>query len=199
MDTHAPIGDVRGWLSSSEAGTLIKLAEGKNVLEIGTFGGLSTLYMARVAKKVVTVDRFFGGLFEDPAFDGENGQDTLAEAWENLKRYKSTDVVSIVTGRLEDVVDYLDVSTFDLIFYDAEHTYESTKKGIDLLKNRVRLDCAWAFHDYGSSHGVQKSVDEFLNEYIDKNGFIPHRYWAASMFVMTPHFFDINEIIPILF
>jgi hypothetical protein len=48
--------DVRGWLTPKEGETLAQLAEGKLVLEIGSYHGLSTICMAQTAKMVHAID-----------------------------------------------------------------------------------------------------------------------------------------------
>ena len=110
------IGDIRGWLGHMEALLLMKLAQNRNVLEIGTFCGFSSVYMSRTAKRIITVDPFFG--------DSTGGyEDTLSETWENFKRYGVRDKVSVLTGKIEDVVDFINFKMIDFIFYDADHTY----------------------------------------------------------------------------
>ena len=172
--------DVRGWLGMYEAALLMKLAENRNVLEVGTYCGLSTLYMAQTAKSILTIDCFFGGFENDTDDKITQAGDTLAEAWSNIRKYGVADKVHILTGKFEDVADFLDFSVFDFVFYDPEHTYESTKKGISILLPRLREDCAWAFHDFTNWLGVKQAVEELLG-----TKYYRHNYEAETTFAIN--------------
>lgn len=149
------ISNVKGWITYHERLYLIKNVKDKTVLEIGTFFGLSTLLMATTAKKVVTIDCFDG---QDSTTSWSN-DDTLLASHKNIKKYQPNGKVIQIVGKIQDVVSYLDLSLFDVVFYDAEHTYESTLFGINALSG-VRPDCTWIFHDYPIIH---RAVDEFFN------------------------------------
>jgi len=52
----------------------------------------------------------------------------------------------------------------DMIFIDADHTYESVKRDIGLWWDKVKVGGIISGHDYGHSHqpGVKKAVDEYF-------------------------------------
>jgi predicted O-methyltransferase YrrM len=146
--------NVRGWLLPEEGEALYRLAAGRGVLEIGTWCGLSALTMEQSARFIVCVDHFQG--------DGDIGPaDVRAEALANL----ATGVgIFVEEGDQADIIPTLNVDAFDLVFYDADHSYESTRKGIDLLvESGLRPPTIVAFHDFNKP-GVERAVREFAKE-----------------------------------
>ena len=142
--------DVCGWLTAEEALELASLAAGKVVLEIGTYCGKSALAMAKAARKVYCLDHFRG----DSRVDGAGSRD---EAFRNFDGH--WDKIVVLAGSQEDVLPRLDLSGFDMVFYDADHSFESTVAGVDLLE-RLPSGATVVFHDYRSSTpGVMQAVD----------------------------------------
>lgn len=89
--------------------------------------------------------------------------------------------------------------TFDLVYIDADHTYESVKKDLYAWYPKVKSGGIFSGHDYceyyikqsDTKFGVVQAVDEFINEfslknyfYITKNG-SPENYWK-SWIIMKP-------------
>lgn len=89
--------------------------------------------------------------------------------------------------------------TFDLVYIDADHTYESVKKDLYAWYPKVKSGGIFSGHDYceyyikqsDTKFGVVQAVDEFVNEfslknyfYITKNG-SPENYWK-SWIIMKP-------------
>lgn len=146
--------NVRGWLTEAEGEELGRLAEGKVVLEVGTFCGRSTLAMAPTARKVICVDTFQG-------YPVDGMRDTLDEALANIRRSEHRDKITVVKGRQEDVLPNMDLSKVGLVFYDADHSCESTARGIRLLEGAgLRPAATIAFHDYHDfDPGVVQAVD----------------------------------------
>ncbi len=149
--------NVRGWLTETEGEELIRLVEGKVVLEVGTFCGRSTLAMAETARKVLCIDTF--------ADCPEEGMtDTMTEALCNIKRSEHRDKIIVTRGRQEDVLPTMDLSTIEVVFYDADHSEQSTSRGIRLLeKAGLPKTATVIFHDYHSlDPGVMKAVDAWF-------------------------------------
>lgn len=162
----APIRDVRGWLTVGEGRTLAKLAAGKRVLEIGSFCGLSTLWMARTAQHVTAVDYFDGRTtVVEPC-------DTRDEFLANVKRYGLADKVTVSHPEGDWLLDAAaqfsedEPQGFDLAFIDGAHDYESVKHDIYRATCVLRRGGLIAFHDYRSrlDPGVSQAVDEFLSD-----------------------------------
>lgn len=104
----------RGWLTPAEAAQLAKLADGLTVLEIGTYCGLSTLHMAKTAKRINTVDWHHG--------DRNIGRtNTAAEFLANLQRSGHEDKVIAHIGKFKDVLPLFKDGSFDMVFIDGAH------------------------------------------------------------------------------
>lgn len=109
-----------GMLTEAEGELLASLAAGKRVLELGSYTGLSTIVLARVATEVWSVD-WHGG-------DAEIGaRDTLAQLDRNLRRYGVRDRVVLLVGRFGAVLPQLAAGSFDLAYIDGAHDFESVE------------------------------------------------------------------------
>lgn len=152
------LADVEGWLNDEEGMTLARLAQGKRVLEIGSYCGRSTIWMAAVAEIVYAVDPF-------DSRDTPNPKHTLDTFKDNLARYELTNKVQVCQGTSEEIVPGL-TGLFDLIFIDGAHDYESVKRDIALGLDRLRPGGFLAFHDYDepTDPGVSQAVDEILGD-----------------------------------
>ena len=128
-----------GMLTPAEGAVLAELAAGKRVLELGSYTGLSTIIMARVAASLWSVD-WHGG-------DPEIGQkDTLATLDRNLRRFGMRARVVIVAGRFADVLPVLG-GLFDVVFIDGAHDYESVRHDTREALRLVAPGGTVAWHD----------------------------------------------------
>lgn len=161
--------DVPGWLNDSEGRLLAKYAQGKKVLEVGSYKGRSTIWMARVAQSVFAVDTWDGRCTPTP-------QDTLPEFLANLQKYNVADKVTAGGGTLAMVrkgqtqhptlgeFENPDFGPFDLIFIDGDHSEEGVKADIEESLSLLAPGGLMAFHDYArpTDPGVQAAVDELV-------------------------------------
>lgn len=147
--------DVHGWLSDAEGSKLAGLASDKHVLEIGSFCGLSTIWMARTAATVTAVDP------HDGREQASGGKSTLEEFRKNLFSYGVDDRVNVIPGTSADVLPNLD-NMYDMAFVDGDHTVEGVRLDIELVSKRVKPGGIVAFHDYmsPSDPGVTPAVNE---------------------------------------
>lgn len=145
--------DIDGWLRQSEAKTLENLARGKRVLEIGSYAGLSTIVMARVAESVVASDYFDGRGTPTPI--------STREAFEtNIKRYGVAEKITVHNP------DEPIAGEYDLIFIDGAHDRESVESDICKARECLAPGGTIAFHDYGEpAHpGVREAVEAFVSD-----------------------------------
>jgi hypothetical protein len=145
--------EVPGWLHESEGKALAELAEGKRVLEIGSYCGLSTVCMGRTAEHITSCDYFDGRGTPSP-------DDTLPKFKANIERYGLSEKVAIIHP---DDLAALDQS-FDFIFIDGAHDYESVAadaaKSLPLLAPGGLL----AFHDFKHPchGGIERVIDGLI-------------------------------------
>ena len=97
---------------------LVRISGARRVLEIGTLGGYSTIWLARSAEEVVTIEA-----------DGE----FAAVARANLERACVSDRVDVRVGPALDVLAEL-AGPFDLVFIDADK-----ERHDDYLRAALRL------------------------------------------------------------
>jgi SAM-dependent methyltransferase len=145
-----------GWMTEGEGRELGRLAAGKNVLEIGSYCGRSTVCLARTAKCVHALDTFDG---RGTPFEG----DTLETFQATLKRYGVSHRVSILKGEAAAILPTLP-PVFDLVFIDGSHDYESVAADIEHASRVLKRAGVLVFHDYGRSSdpGVTQAVSELL-------------------------------------
>lgn len=157
--------DVDGWLHDREGRELARLAEGKDVLEIGAYCGKSTICLAQRAKYVLTIDPFDGRGTPAPA-------DTRKRFQWNIERYGVASRIEAHMGTAADVVSTLDPESFDLVYIDGAHDEDSVRTDIRLALSVLKPGGLLVFHDYrlyaGETNdgtwdpGVTATVNEFL-------------------------------------
>jgi SAM-dependent methyltransferase len=151
--------DVLGWLLPEEGKALARLAQGKRVLEIGSYCGLSTICLARTASHVHAIDPHDGRGTPEP-------RDTLATFQANLLRYDVADKVTISTTPLDFFADgnHWPEDRFDLAFIDGAHDLASVENDIRCAASLLAPGGLLAFHDYdnGTDPDVKVAVDNLL-------------------------------------
>lgn len=150
---------------------LASIYNGKNklrMLEIGSYKGESTFMFASL------------GIFEeihciDPYEGEEEANIILNDNWDNVKNeFKiNTRHFNNITTHQDysyNIVDKFPDNYFNFIYIDAEHTYESVKRDIELYLPKCGHIIAG--HDYQKAwSGVVRAVDEIIGKpdrrYID--------------------------------
>ncbi len=151
---------VNGWLKEEEGRLLARLAEGKEVLEIGSWCGRSTVWMARTAKRVYCIDPF------DSRTTLRLPRDTLNEFLASLSRYGVRDKVGYFVGESQDALPEAP-RQFDFAFIDGAHDRVHIEQDVRLCLRVLRPRGLIAFHDYSSplpgDADVRRVVDGLLH------------------------------------
>lgn len=113
-----------GWMSDLESQALAEVCRDKVVLELGAYKGRSTVCIAQVAKKVVSVDRHTGDTHTHSA-------DTLPEYLRNIADYPNV-VPVIADFKLLDQM--FTPGYFDVVLVDGSHTLEDATRDFELAK-----------------------------------------------------------------
>jgi hypothetical protein len=143
--------DIKTALTQRETDVLISLSKDKNVLEIGSLLGYSTIAMAQVGKMVVSIDPHIGYPFYNPS-------PTLPIFLHNLIRFgvsrRVIPIINFAQNVLKDIKD-----SFDFVFIDATGFYEDTKF---CLENSSAPTLA--VHDFRRQNcdGVDRAVLEYI-------------------------------------
>lgn len=170
MERAEAIG-VTGFLHCSELATLIDLACGKDVLEIGSYRGLSAWGMAQTAHSLWCVDTFkacTNGQRQESDFQTLDAFLHAVSRYRNVRKFIGT---SEEANQQAHPIDkntqggaFIPHGQFDMIFIDANHTYESVKQDVEMWYPRVKGGGVFACHNYGHGDfpGVKQAVDEVL-------------------------------------
>ncbi len=168
-DEFSPI---EGFLDPIEGYALLLLAQYGpgvgSIVEIGSFQGRSTAYLARGSErggreKVVAVDHFKGSPEHQPggAFASKAAAvDGLYETFlKNLKRAGVADRVHVV--RSDSAGAAAGWSTpIRLLFIDGDHSYEESRRDYELWSPWLAPEGLVAFHDIKTFAGVTRYYEE---------------------------------------
>lgn len=129
---------IPGWFNYSETYDIIvdQIADDGKILEIGSFMGRSTHYLAtalhnadKQTVKIYALDTFEGS---SEHVNLKIPKDFLSMFEENLKFFIDRDIIEVVQSRSDnkDVIDRFDDDFFDYIMIDAAHEYEAVKNDV---------------------------------------------------------------------
>ncbi len=152
-----------GWFYGADIAEYRRLVEdvpeGGIIGELGCYKGRSLCSVAdiilRKKLRVYIVDIFTGT-------ESEKKEDDYQKEFErNAGRFGIHDNISkIYKATTDEAVEYFDTGVFDLLFIDADHSYESVKKDLDNWARTIRPGGTISGHDYGNHPGVSKAVNE---------------------------------------
>lgn len=156
--SHMLFPDLQGFTLDDEVACLVRHAQGREVLEIGAWKGRTTFAMATTALHVHAVDTFTGD-----EFTGKGN--FLPEFQANMVRRRCHNVTYSV-GLFTKVCQLLRGNFFDMVFYDADHTFEATHRGLEVANDLVREMGTICVHDYNKTQpqyaGAVAAVDAFV-------------------------------------
>ena len=145
-------------ITRRESNLIAELTAGKHVLEIGSYLGYSTVWMALNGAWVTAVDP-------------HEWMDTRLAFEENLTRYGVADRINAVFRPSQAVPTELDGFTWEAAFIDGDHSYENALFDLRLARNVVRPGGWILAHDYtfpgyngDGWPGVIQAVDEVLGD-----------------------------------
>lgn len=171
------IKDLKSTLTRSELMQKFgKYYENGNWIELGIRNGDGVMKMLQCgAGRVWGVD-----IWKD---DGTVGSNDLAFKQTELdkikeqcfKRFLRHGLVHIIEGYTHDVVNGFDDVYFDVIYIDADHTYEGIKRDLLDWWPKLKIGGVFSGHDYCNNKikneaqqvvefGVVQAVDEFIKE-----------------------------------
>jgi hypothetical protein len=141
-----------------------------SVAEIGVWrGGMSRRLMYRQGLYLLMVDPWGDVQTKDDGyyeaeFNGQNWEEIKQQAINGVKWAKER--VRVYQGTSEGAASFFD-EKFDLVFIDAEHTYEACSKDIAVWWPKVAEGGYLSGHDYRDDKegfGVIEAVNEFAEE-----------------------------------
>jgi cephalosporin hydroxylase len=162
-----------GWFTPGDIAAYGNLYEqlpaGSRVAELGVWQGRSLCSVADVIVRknlqVHAVDTFRGTPGELDIVHDCDGK--LRQTFEsNLVRFGISNHVIIHAGSTELIAKEMDAGSLQLVFIDADHSYERMIADIKAWLPKVRAGGVLCGHDYshsGHAHvGVKQAVDELI-------------------------------------
>ena len=171
--TMNPPGLPKGWFDEFDVAAYreIYASQPDNIkaVEVGCFMGRSLCSVADIllAKNisVVAVDAFNPQPKNETFAAVLNSLDLKATCAENLASFGITTEVELIKMPSHQASELFEENYFDLIFLDADHTYQSVIRDIECWRPRLKPGGLLAGHDYGNSHlGVDKAVQEVFGD-----------------------------------
>ncbi len=165
-------GSVPGWMSLPELewlhNTASRLPAGSTWVELGTFAGRSLLCVALSLpeqSRLVAVDHKLGRASAsiDPRPKDVERDLAWRETLEIILDRRPD--LSLITARATNTVmaHLVSAATADVVFIDADHTYDATRENIRLWRDKLKPGGLLAGHDYNPEDwpDVVRAVDEF--------------------------------------
>lgn len=148
----------------------------KRVLECGVWKGHSIIYLTNLLKDKPNIEIYAIDIWEDWELHRNTPEIAkqipyIYEIYNtNLKEAGVRELIKDFKGKSWEVAEKFENSYFDLIFIDADHSYEGVYKDLKAWLPKIKPGGILAGHDYYSSEGVQKAVNEVLMNDIVTDG-----------------------------
>ena len=138
--------------------------KGSEMIEIGSYMGESTMLFgsSQLFNKIYAID---------PHMGNEAFNELSNSSWKEVEKQFSINTrffnnIELIQDYSENIVTRFEDKSIDFIYIDANHTYESVKKDLDLYIPKLKSYSIIAGHDYCNINwpGVIKAVNEVLGE-----------------------------------
>lgn len=135
----------------------------KSVLEIGSMYGSSTLWLVKALNEVNGPAQLFtvDSDIEEWGGRGDSQRQFRLDMIEEMRLDKVRHQNFHMTS---DQFFALELQMFDMVFVDANHSYEQTKRDI---ANALKVSSHVLVHDYWHDEGTKKACDEFNGRLIN--------------------------------
>jgi len=134
------------------------------VIEIGSYAGESTRAFARAFARVIAIDRWKGSYTQRKTKRKAALKDVRQVFIEEvIKKYHNISMLHMPSAQASTIIAN---GYANLIYIDANHSYEGVKSDIIHWSDKVAPNCWIGGHDYGNDNfpGIKQAVDELLGE-----------------------------------
>jgi predicted O-methyltransferase YrrM len=168
----------QGWFSDEDINAYRHLVEcvpsGGTIVELGVWKGRSLCSIADIIKRkklnVYAVDTFQGADSEPDTYKEAKEVNLQNVFLKNIRMFGvNPSIYAMTTEQASKEID----TTFDLVFIDADHSYDAIRMDLD---NWITKCCGTiAGHDYDRD-GIYKAINESFNN-IEYRGLV---WWART-------------------
>lgn len=170
---------IQGWTTDEELAFLGEQAQGMtSIVELGSHKGRSADVLLKNCKGPVVCVDLWDGKTEFPGDNAERSEffdpeSVYAEFMQNVGHYPN-----VIVMRSDSVEAAKEIKDTDMVFIDADHSYEGCKKDIEAWRGKTRkLICG---HDYNNTWpGVMRAVNEAFPDGVKVCGSIWYKEVAA--------------------
>lgn len=145
-------------LEGAELSHIVSKNKSKKIIEIGSFLGRSTNFIGMnkdESDELHCIDTWQNDAMSDGNWD------TYQTFLDNTKGLKN---IAIHRGYSREFENNFNDKSIDILFIDADHSYEGCKEDIVNFFPKVKSGGIVIFHDYGNPCGVKKAVDELVKD-----------------------------------
>lgn len=148
---------------------LDKLPKNLKIVELGVFRGefAEEIYKRMSPSELYLVD-IWHGTFGSGDKDGNNHTviPNMEEVFFSLReKYKRHSNVHVIKKTTIDFLQSCSDNYFDMIYIDADHTYNAVLQDLELSFNKIKNMGILSGHDYYENGQVKKAVDYFCTKY----------------------------------
>jgi predicted O-methyltransferase YrrM len=141
-----------------------------DVVEIGSWQGRSTSFLARAVKNsgnghFYAIDHFRGNVGKEHFYvvNEDDLSDLEAGFQANMERIGLNDSIKLFNMSNEEACHHLEDSKVRFLFIDGDHTKEGVQKDLELFFPKLMPGAIIVFDDFRSSlTGLVEAVDEFM-------------------------------------
>lgn len=163
----------------------------QKIAEIGVYKGENFRRMvAHKPKYAVGVD-----IWKEEGIPGQNDADLSQEELDAMYRnlcykYREYPNITILRDYTTKAAEIFPDGFFDLIYIDADHTYEGCKKDLEMWYPKVRAGGFVTGDDYWDRYSpkrhVRFGVVRAVNEFAEKNGLTVHPLTLHGWVIIKP-------------
>jgi len=132
--------------------SLVKINKPKNILELGTCCGFSSIYMSKAnsSSLVYTI---------------EGACEIAKIATQNIRKANCDNIIQMI-GKFNDVLIPLleEIGTVDFVFIDGHHDKDATIKYFEMIKPFLQKDAIVVFDDISWSDGMKTSWEIIIQD-----------------------------------
>lgn len=122
------------------------------LIDLGTSVGLTTLYLSKASQ-------------QSTIYSFEGCHDTVEYAKRLFKTAKANNILTI-EGNIDDTLpaQLEKIPQIDLAYFDANHTYQATKRYFELCIKKIHNDTLFIFDDIHWSPGMEQAWKEITED-----------------------------------